>query len=355
MTTLSLAPATPLQPRVTVVIVNYRTDAYVARSLAALAGERATGIDFDVVLVDGGSGDGSAERLRALITDRAYSGWVSLLALSLNGGFGWANNQAILRILQSERPPEFIYLLNPDTVIEPGAISALLNLLRDRPRAGAVGSQLLEVDGHSAGSAFRFPTVAREFARGMATDKLSRLMGIAPQLIEPQSDCQADWVTGASVMLRSAALREVGLFDSGFFLYFEELELMFRMRRAGWQVWHAHDSRVMHIGGVSTGVGAHATESRSPYPAYWFRSRRRFFALAYGAGATRRANLAWLTGHLVWKVRCLFEPRVTANGVPGEWRGLLDHGIAPSHNDLTPAYSTWSDQPGIAPAWMTGQ
>ncbi|MGH6781454.1 MAG: glycosyltransferase family 2 protein, partial [Sphingomonadaceae bacterium] len=120
-------------PRVAVVIVNYRTPDLAVRCVRALAAERTAVPDLEVIVVDGGSGDGSAERLAETLAAPELSGWVRLLPLPINGGFGWANNQAMLRLLQHASPPDFIHLLNPDTVIEPGAVARLAEHLRRHP------------------------------------------------------------------------------------------------------------------------------------------------------------------------------------------------------------------------------
>jgi len=344
------ADASPA-PRIAIVIVNYRSDAYVKLCLESLVPERACVDSLEVMVVDGGSGDGSAERLADLVATPAYRDWVSMLPLEFNGGFGWANNQAMLWLLQGEQPPDFIHLLNPDTAIEPGAVAALATLMAQHAKAGAVGSRLLEPDGRVAGAAFRFPTAAQEFGRGLKMTKLSRALGFDPTHLTPNARCRVDWVTGASVMLRSDALRQVGLFDDGFFLYFEEVELMLRMRRAGWEVWHTPDSCVTHIGGVSTGVSGRVLAARARYPAYWYRSRRRFFALAYGAAGARRASLAWLMGNAIGSIRARLNRSVAADAVPGERNGLLAHGITASADDTMPSTTVWNDEIGVLPAW----
>jgi GT2 family glycosyltransferase len=337
--------------RVAVIIVNYRCDAFTVACLAALSSERDHVAGLTAIVVDGDSGDGSAERLAAVIAGPAYCKWVSLMALDFNGGFGWANNQAMLRLLQSEYPPDYIYLLNPDTVVEAGCVAHLIDVMTRQPHAGAVGSRLLNADGQPSGAAFRFPIVAREFARGLGTPKLAHALGITPLLLIPELACCVDWVTGASVMLRSAALREIGLFDDGFFLYFEEVELMHRMRAAGWEVWHEPASRVMHIGGVATGVSDGRTVAKRPYPAYWFRSRRRFFGLAHGASGAFWAGIAWCAGRLLWQVRQRFQSSIRADAMPGEGTGMLGHGIRATPDDVTPAITRWADPAGVRPAW----
>lgn len=335
---------------VAVVIVNYRTPELALRCVAALSKERQSLPDLRAVVVDGGSGDGSADLLRSGLADPAFAGWTELLALPINGGFGYANNQALLRLLRASPAPQFIHLLNPDAVIEPGAVQALLQEMRLAPRLAACGSQLLDENGTVLGAAFRFPSPLREFARGLRTSGLSRRLGIDDLMIEATAPLDCDWVTGASVMLRSAALRETGLFDDGFFLYFEEVELMWRLRRAGWKIRHATASRVMHVGGAATGVGKDTQHRFRRLPEYWHQSRARFFVLCYGPARALLANIMWLAGHALWLLRATLQSR--RDLIPHEGRDhiriALLHRVRNRQHSIVP----WNQAPGMEAAWM---
>lgn len=339
---------------VAVIIVNYRTAELSLAAARSLAGERGAVSGLRAVIVDGGSGDGSVERLIAGTADPALADWVSVLALDVNGGFGWANNQAMLKLLQADDPPDYIYLLNPDTEVEPGAVAALADVLDRHADCAVVGSQLVNPDGSNSGSAFRFPSPGREFLRGVNTPLLGRLLGIAPTLVEQPAIDHPDWVTGASMMVRSRALQETGLFDTGFFLYFEEVELMFRMRRSGWTIRHAPNSRVRHIGGVSTKMTYNPKLAgwAPALPAYWFASRRRCLALILGKWTTCAAGMMWLLGHALYRLRRGLG--FAGSHVPnrGETRGLLRYGIVPGPFDLAPHVADWQEPPGQPPAWM---
>ena len=338
--------------RVTVVIVNYRTPDLSLACLAALAGEREAVPGLRVILVDGGSGDGSAARLAAAVAGPALVDWVSFLPLPLNGGFGWAKNQAIRRALADAAPPAYIHLLNPDAEVEPGALARLVAALDARPEAGSAGSLLIDHDGRRLGSAFRFPTIAREFLRGAGTPLLDRLLRVAPINVEAQGDdiVEADWVTGASVLLRAEALRACGLFDEGFFLYFEEVELMHRLHAAGWRALFVPASRVRHIGGAATGVVDGASAQRR-LPDYWFRSRRRFFARAYGPGWARLSGLAWLAGFGIWRLREIAGLGRNSAHAPGEWRDLIRNGLGVVGFDREAAIGRWDEPVDRPPAW----
>lgn len=343
------APDQP-PPSLALVIVNYRTADYVIRCVESVREERARVGPFDLVVVDGNSGDGSAEKLSAHFAAEPYRDWVTVLPLDFNGGFGWANNQAMLRLLQRSDPPEFIHLLNPDTVLEPGAIRALLDVIRANPRIGAVGSQLFEPDGKPSGSAFRFPSAGREFIRGAGLPLLGTLFGIKPMLVDLSEPGPADWETGASVMFRSAALRQTGLFDDGFFLYFEEVELMYRLRLTGWAIWHVPASRVMHVSGAATGMASGVQIAVRPYPAYRYEARRRYFVRAHGLSGLVMANLAWLSGQLLgWPFRVVRGRH--ALDVPRATRMTLRYCFWPSPRDFRASFPQWNEPPGRRPAW----
>jgi N-acetylglucosaminyl-diphospho-decaprenol L-rhamnosyltransferase len=138
------------------------------------------------------------------------------------------------------------------------------------------------------------------------------------------------------------------LFDDGFFLYFEEVELMHRLRRAGWDVLHAPDSRVMHIGGAATGV---ISTMRKPMPSYWFKSRRRFFTRAYGPKRAWLASAAWLAGDSLWRLRKASGLGRAGHDIPLERENVLQHGLRASAADQKAAVARWSDRPGAHPAW----
>jgi N-acetylglucosaminyl-diphospho-decaprenol L-rhamnosyltransferase len=343
----ALTTVRPEAVEVAVVIVNYRTADLTKLCLAALYAEKETLPLLRVLVVDGASEDGSVEIISEVIARPDYREWASLLPLPVNGGFGWANNQGIMRLARDTTPPEFIHLLNPDTQVARGAVRTLITELQRHPRCGAVGSKLLSPDGSSSASAFRFPSAGRELLSEAQSKRLGRILGIAPTVIEAEESVEADWVSGASVMLRSDAIREAGLFDDGFFLYFEEVELMHRLRRRGWTVRHVPESRVTHIEGAITGLAAGGT-ARS-LPPYWYQARRRYFGLTGGVGAVLAANVGWLAGRSISLAKRAF--RSTRADRPVAKVSKL--GFWPSDRETRPSVPRWGDAPGTPPAWMT--
>lgn len=285
---------------VVVVIVNYRTPALALNAAAALEEEIAVRRDAHVIIVDNGSGDESAERIATGIRERGYDGWCTAVAEARNGGFAAGNNAAIAWYRrETGLLPEYAWLLNPDTIAQPGALGALVDFLRDHPRAGIAGSRCLEPNGTVWPSAFCFHSLRSEFSAAINFGPVTRLLG-NPVIAPPQPDKpkRTDWVSGTSMMVSREVLKRVGPMDDGYFLYFEETDYCARAAEAGFESWIVPASRVTHIGGQSTGVtGEQRAENRRPR--YWFASRARFLIHQYGIATTHLANILWLLGYPV--------------------------------------------------------
>lgn len=281
--------------RLLIVIVNYRTADLTLGSLESLASEVGP-LDARVVVVDGASGDGSAERLDAEIKSRGWWSWVSLMPLTRNGGFAFGNNAAIRPALLESHPPEYILLLNPDTVVQPGALAAMTAFMQTRPLVGIVGCRLRNADGSSQRSAFRFPTILGEIEQsvrlGLVTSLLSRWV-IAPP--EAEEACRVDWVSGACMLVRAKVFQRLGLLDDGYFMYFEETDFCIRARRERWECWYVPQASVVHLVGQASGG--------KRLPAYVFESRRRYFVKNHGRVYAAAADFAWTCGHVIWKIQ----------------------------------------------------
>lgn len=308
-----------------VVVVNYRTAGLTVDCLRSLAPEVAADPTLRVTVVDGGSADGSADRLARAIAAEGWAGWCDLLPVAENRGFAASNNVALRPILAGPNPPDYVLLLNPDTVVRPRAVRALVEFLDARPRVGIAGSRLEHPDGTPQRSAFRFPSVAGELEGGVRLGLVSRLLHRAvvapPVRDEPHP---TDWVSGASMLVRRAVFEAVGLLDDGFFLYYEETDFCRRAARAGWPAWYAPASRVVHLVGQSTGI----TAPRRPTPGYWFASRRRYFRRNHGPGYALAADLAWAGGYAAWRVRRRLQRKPDADP-PGLLGDFVRYNLLP--------------------------
>jgi GT2 family glycosyltransferase len=336
-----------------VIVVNYRTPDLAMDCLASLDAERAALPNLRAIVVDGGSEDGSAGRIAEAIAARGYTDWATLLPLAVNGGFGYANNQAIFALRDTGVLPTFLCLINPDARVRPGALTALRDRLILTPRAGAVGGRLEHEDGAIQGSAFHFPSLRSEFCRGVRTDLFRRLLRQPPFVIANDTPRPVPWVTGAAVAFRSAALEEVGLFDDGFFLYFEETELMHRLHTHGWEIWHEPAARIVHLGGRATGLQDSETGGlpATRLPRYWYDSRRRYFVRTGGAVHALSSGLAYLAGRLLWQARCLLTER-TDDDPKRSTRDFIAYGLWPRAADRRGHPPTIGTPAGQAPAWQ---
>lgn len=290
-----------------VVIVNYRTAGLTIDCLRSLSGEVGEFPGIRVVIVDNASGDGSASRLAAAVRENGWEGWASILSLERNGGFASGNNAAIRPALRSTDQPRYVLLLNPDTVVRPGALRTLVAFMEARPDVGIAGSRLEDPDGMPQRSAFRFPSVLGELEAGLRLGLASRVLTrwvVAPPV--PEEPCRVNWVAGASMIIRREVFEGVGLLDEGYFMYFEEVDLCRRAQAAGWPCWYVPGSRIVHLVGQSSGV-TDPRRARRRLPDYWFRARRRYLLTHHGRLTTALANLTWASAYAVYRLRRVIQ------------------------------------------------
>jgi len=282
----------PSDTRLAVAIVSYATADLVAAALPALLGELDGLAAAAVLVVDNASPGADADRLAAHLA-RIGDDRVRLIRSARNGGFAAGNNLAFAAARDLGWRPDAVFLLNPDAAPRPGAVRALLEVLFSAPRIGAAGARLEREDGTGLSAAFNFPGAMIEFARGAGIGALQRRW---PSMIpDPAGPVRVDWVTGAAVMLRWELVETVGGMDEGYFLYFEEVDYMRAATRAGWEIWHAPQARVLHHAGGATGLVAGVPRAGA-MPDYWFTSWRRYFEKNHGRGYARLAAAAKLAG-----------------------------------------------------------
>lgn len=286
---------------VAIVIVNYKTPELTIDCLKSLASEiQNLSAKSKVIVTDNASNDGSVEKIQTAIENW---NWVEFKPLDQNGGYAFGNNAAIRPLLNSETPPDYILLLNPDTVVHPNAVVKLIQFMNQHPDVGIAGSRLEDPDGTPQRSAFRFHTIESEIDRGLRLGIVSKLLEksiVAPPVSDETH--QVDWVAGASMIIRKEVFDSIGLLDEDYFMYYEEVDFCLRAKKAGWNCWYVPDSRVVHLVGQSSGV----TDTKKPpkrRPQYWFNSRRRYFLKNHGAFYAALADLAWLVSFILWRIR----------------------------------------------------
>jgi GT2 family glycosyltransferase len=228
-----------------IIIVNYESSKFLSQCLRSVY-DSSDGIPINVFVQDNGSKNGiehiSESFPRINFTKNDY-----------NMGFA----KAINRTLAKTSAP-YILLLNPDTIIQDGFFEKILRHIEDNENAGIIGPKILNLDGTVQGSARNFPTPltalfgrASLLTRFFPNNRITRA-----NILTTRSDgitpMEVDWVSGACILLKRSALKEVGYFDERFFIYWEDADLCRRMWQKGWKVIYFPQAAVYHyIGGSS--------------------------------------------------------------------------------------------------------
>lgn len=225
--------ATPIS----VVIVSYNSRELLRDCLLSIRSEPWE----QVIVVDNVSSDESAEMVRQDFP------WVKLILSPNNDGYGVAANLALASCSSN-----YVLLLNSDTVLHPGALQVLSGYLDQHPEAAIAGPRLVNPDGSMQTSSFAFPTPLQMLL------KETSLSRFRPRSVAKSSNGSfrfaqvVPWVLGAALGIRRAAFDQVGGFDKSFFMYFEEVDLCYRLNQAGWQTHFVPAASVTHISGAST-------------------------------------------------------------------------------------------------------
>lgn len=225
---------------VAAVIVSYNVRELLLRCIASL---KADGV-HDIVVVDNASRDGSADAVRASEPD------VAVLALTTNIGFGAGVNRGVARTTAP-----YVLVVNPDVVVEPGSTKALVDALEHDDRLGIVGPRIETADGDVYPSARAFPNVVDAAGHAFLhflwpTNPFSRRYRMLDW--DRASSRTVDWVAGTHFLVRREAWDAVGGFDEAYFMYMEDVDLCWRLGRAGWRTGYEPAARVSHDIGRST-------------------------------------------------------------------------------------------------------
>jgi N-acetylglucosaminyl-diphospho-decaprenol L-rhamnosyltransferase len=287
---------------VSVVIVSYETRDLLARCLTALAADAGRTATVETIVVDQASRDGTAAWLAAEHPD------VRLVVLPENLGFGTGNNRGA-----SLAAGRWLLLLNSDAFVRPGAIDELVRFADAHPAAGAVGPRLLWPDGRLQRSCRRFPTVFRLATEYLYLRKLAprsrALNGFYCGEFAHDAPRRVDWVTGACLLMRRELFERLGGFDEAFFLYSEEVDLLYRASRLGAETWYDPAAEVVHVwGGTAARASARVLCEQA-------RSHVRYLDKHGSRAAAERARLVLLAG-----LR-LRAPRSAAHREAARWLG----------------------------------
>lgn len=222
---------------VSIILVNYNTKDLTLNCLNSIY-EKTEDIEFDIFVVDNASNDGSCEAVKKAFPN------VKLISNNENIGFGRANNIAI-----NQSNAKYVFLLNTDTILINNAVKILFALLEANSKAGACGGNLFDLNMKPVHSYGFFNSPKRQ---------LLRLLGMRYFLKNIKNDANRDelqeveQIIGADLMIRKDVLDQIGIFNEKFFLYYEESELQFRIRKAGFNILYCPDAQIFHLEGAST-------------------------------------------------------------------------------------------------------
>jgi N-acetylglucosaminyl-diphospho-decaprenol L-rhamnosyltransferase len=242
-----------------IVIVNYNTRDLLRDCLASIY-ESQGDFSYRVCVVDNGSRDNSATMVGQEFPQ------AQLIEIPVNRGYAYANNLGLADFGFQNDPldqhpsspvPRYALLLNADTLLPPSALQDMLDFMEAHPQAGAAGPRLIREDGSLDLACRRgFPTPSAFVYRMMGLSKLfpqSRRFGrYNLTYLSPDDLTEVDSVVGAFMLVRAEAIRQVGLLDETFFLYGEDLDWAYRIRKAGWKIYYNPQVTVLHVKAAST-------------------------------------------------------------------------------------------------------
>ena len=226
--------------QLSVIIVSWNTKKLLYDCLNSIY-KFTSGLKFEVVVVDNGSGDGSVDMVEKKFPK------TKLILNKENLGFSKANNQGI-KIAKGQ----YIFLLNSDTYLVENSFKKLLNNIKLRSKLGVIAPQLLNEDQTIQQSAGYFPHLPQIFFWMSFLDDLPFGMLFKPYHIDHDSfyknGHQIDWVTAAAMLIPKKVIDEVGLLDPQIFMYGEEVEWCYRIKKAGYKVYFYPNTKIIHIG-----------------------------------------------------------------------------------------------------------
>ena len=241
-----------------IIIVNWNTKEYLLHCIDSILQKKGS-IPMEIIVIDNGSRDRSGEEVK-----RQFPG-LRLIENGRNLGFAKAVNQG-LRVSSGR----YLLLLNPDTQLREGAIENLVSFMESHAEAGVAGAQLLKGDGSKQNSIANFPSLTTELLNKNLLRRLfpKKFPGKEKDYPEP---IEVDSVIGACMMVRRDVLDQVGLLDEDYFLFLEETDWCYRIKRAGWRIYYVPQAEVYHFQGKS----AETVKKRARVEFY--RSRYQFF------------------------------------------------------------------------------
>jgi len=230
--------------RLSVVFLNYNTRDLTRQALSSVLAA-AEGLEVEIFVVDNASADGSADMVAEEFPQ------VKLICNEANVGFAAGNNVALRQVAG-----EYALLINTDTIVRRDALRTMVEFLDAHPEAGACGCKILDPDGTLQLDSRRgFPTPLAAFCK---MSGLSRLFPKHPLIahyhmtyLDPEQTAEVEVLSGSCMMVRKAAMDEVGLLDEDYFMYGEDIDWCYRFHQAGWKIYYVPTTEIIHFRGES--------------------------------------------------------------------------------------------------------
>ena len=284
--------------KLSIIIVSWNVREGLLRCIRSIE-ENKPSCTFEVIIVDNASTDGTVDIIQKHFSE------ISLIINNDNRGFAAANNQAL-----KKSQSKYILFLGPDTIIHPKSLDILVEFMDSNEDAGACGPKLLNGEGTIQRSVRRFPSFRGVLYRHTAF----RFLGIfkdeykkwVMKDFKHNRQMDVDQVMGSALMMRMSVIEQVGRMDESFFMYYEEVDLCYRIKQAGWRVVFMPEAVITHLGGRSTG--------QIPV-------RKRIMAMASLLKFFRKHRGKFVTGVF----NCVFKPAIIVRDVMNVAAGAVTY------------------------------
>ena len=302
--------------KLSIVVINWNTRVLLHHCLSSIKNNPPS-CSFEILVIDNASDDESVIMLADEFPD------ARVIHNNQNIGFAAGNNQAI-----KKSNGNILLFLNPDTVVLGDAIDKLLCFIEENPNAGVVGPQLLNPDHTIQPSSQVFPSLLSTFVDATLLFRLKPLKGIGERFDlrywSHDEIRSVDWITGACMLIRREVIKQVGGMDESYFMYSEETDWCFRIRKAGWDIVFYPEAKIIHIGGAS------ASQRIDRMKSTWIRSYIFFYYKHYGVLQASIARFIMTCGYLwrllIWGILYLTSrsKRRTAGQMIHQWSSSLE-------------------------------
>lgn len=237
-----------------IVIVSYNTKKLLSSCINSII-KKTQDLEYEIIVVDNASTDGSREYLKDLPESKKN---INGILNSSNVGFSKANNQGL-----GKTNSRYVLFLNSDTLISDNVLAKMVDFMDRNPKVGVSTCKLVNKDGSVQATGGYFPTLPRVFAWMFFLDDLP-LVGRAIKSFHPHTPDffpnnlnylrkhELDWVTGAFLFTKREILNKIGGWDESYFMYVEEVDLCYRIKKQGWEVLYLPESSIIHYGGASS-------------------------------------------------------------------------------------------------------